>query len=168
METHTIASYGLAIRKALEANGYDADEVFAAAGLDRPLSNDPMDRLKVTEVSRLFGEVVKATGNPAFGLVVARFMNPSALHALGYSLLASCTLRGWGERRAYFVGVGRDSARLGVRGVVGLSGWGAELGLQQDLFAGAAPRPHPKQDRLDTTLDAIRDKFGQGAPSSGG
>jgi hypothetical protein len=33
---------------------------------------------------------------------------------------------------------------------------GAELGLQQDLFAGAAPRPHPKQDRLDTTLDAIR------------
>ena len=51
---------------------------------------------------------------------------------------------------------------------VGLSGWGAELGLQQDLFAGAAPRPHPKQDRLDTTLDAIRDKFGRGAPSSGG
>lgn len=114
METRTIGSYGLAIRKALEANGYHADEVFAAAGLDRPLSNDPMDRLKVSEVSRLFREVVKATGNPAFGLVVARFVHPSAMHALGYSLLASSTLRDCCERMAYYFRLASGNARLEI------------------------------------------------------
>jgi DNA polymerase-4 len=44
---------------------------------------------------------------------------------------------------------------------VGLSGWEAELGLQQDLFDGDAARPHPRDERLDATLDAIRDRFGR-------
>ena len=113
-ETRTIGSYGLSIRKALEANGYDADAVFAAAGVIRPLSNDPMDRLKVSEVSSVFRESVRVTDNPAFGLVVARFMHPSALHALGYSLLASSTLRDCCERMSYYFRLASENANLEI------------------------------------------------------
>jgi AraC-like DNA-binding protein len=94
----TIGYYGLAIRKALEANGYDTAGIFAAAGIDHVPSNDPLERLGTAEVAALFRECVKLTGIPAVGLTVARFMHPSALHALGYSLLASSTLRDCCER----------------------------------------------------------------------
>ncbi|MEH6636292.1 MAG: AraC family transcriptional regulator [Halioglobus sp.] len=89
----TIGTYGLAIKKALEANGYDTAGIFAAAGIAQTPSNDPLERLTTAQVAALFQESVKLTGNPAVGLTVARFMHPSTLHALGYSLLASSTLR---------------------------------------------------------------------------
>ena len=94
----TIGTYGLALQKALEANGYDAAGIFAAAGIDRVPSNDPLERLTTAQVAALFHEAVKLTGNPAVGLTVARFMHPSTLHALGSSLLASSTLRDCCER----------------------------------------------------------------------
>ena len=81
----TVASYGLAIQKALEANGYDASDIFKAAGIEQLPSPDPMDRLTTAQVAALFRESVKRSGNPAFGLTVARFMHPSSIHALGYA-----------------------------------------------------------------------------------
>jgi AraC-like DNA-binding protein len=94
----TIGTYGLALQKALEANGYDAAGIFVAAGIDRVPSSDPLERLTTAQVAALFHEAVKLTGNPAVGLTVARFMHPSTIHALGYSLLASSTLRDCCER----------------------------------------------------------------------
>lgn len=98
----TIASYTLAIQKALEANGYEASDVFAAAGLDHTPGQDPMERLTTSQVAALFRESVKRSGNPAFGLTIARFMHPSSVHALGYALLASATLRDACERLVSF------------------------------------------------------------------
>jgi AraC-like DNA-binding protein len=94
----TIASYGLAIQKAMEANGYNAADIFAAAGVDHIPSNDPLERLTTAQVATLFRQCVEITGSPAVGLTVARFMQPSSLHALGYSMLASSTLRDCCER----------------------------------------------------------------------
>ena len=45
---------------------------------------------------------------------------------------------------------------------LGLSGWEEEGGLQGDLFGTEASEPHPQDQRLDETLDAIRRKFGRG------
>ena len=45
---------------------------------------------------------------------------------------------------------------------LGLSGWEPDSGHQPDLFDRHAPRPHPREERLDATLDAIRDRFGRG------
>lgn len=98
----TIASYSLAIQMALEANGFDAAEVFKAAGLPDTPSQDPMERYTTAQMATLFGESVKCTGNPAFGLTVARFLHPSNVHALGYALLASATLRDACERLVYY------------------------------------------------------------------
>jgi DNA polymerase-4 len=51
---------------------------------------------------------------------------------------------------------------------VGISGWdGAQLGVQPDLFDDSTPEPHPEQERLDATLDAIRDRFGRGTIQRG-
>ena len=45
---------------------------------------------------------------------------------------------------------------------LGISGWEADAGIQQDLFETNAPQSHPEQDHLNETLDAIRNKFGRG------
>jgi DNA polymerase-4 len=45
---------------------------------------------------------------------------------------------------------------------LGLSGWEEERGVQGDLFGTEASEPHPRDQRLDDTLDAIRRKFGTG------
>jgi DNA polymerase-4 len=45
---------------------------------------------------------------------------------------------------------------------LGLSGWEEEGGVQADLFGSEAPDPHPRDERLDETLDSIRRRFGKG------
>jgi len=47
---------------------------------------------------------------------------------------------------------------------LGLSGWEAQDSVQPDLFGTEAPdpHPHPQDQQLDETLDAIRRKFGKG------
>jgi AraC-like DNA-binding protein len=110
----TIGSYGLAIRKALEANGYDAHDIFSRAGIDHVPTNDPLERLTTRQVADLFTESVKITGNPAFGLTVARFMHPSALHALGYSLLASSTLRDCCERLVIYFRLASEQGEITI------------------------------------------------------
>jgi DNA polymerase-4 len=45
---------------------------------------------------------------------------------------------------------------------LGISGWDeADAGVQQDLFDTQVPELHPDQERLDETLDAIRNRFGR-------
>lgn len=110
----TIGSYGLAMQKALEANGYDATGIFTAAGITQVPTNDPKVRLSTAEVAALFRECVKLTGNPAIGLTVARFMHPSTLHALGYSLLASSSLRDCCERLANYFRLASEQGELRI------------------------------------------------------
>jgi DNA polymerase-4 len=45
---------------------------------------------------------------------------------------------------------------------LGLSGWEEQGCEQPDLLGAEAPEPHPQDQRLDETLDAIRRKFGKG------
>jgi AraC-like DNA-binding protein len=88
----TIAGYALAIRQALEYRGVDPARVFRAAEVSQELSNDPLNRLTIDEVTRLFKACVEITHDPYFGLTVAKFLHASNLHALGHALLASTSL----------------------------------------------------------------------------
>ena len=94
----TIAAYGRAIANAVDQQGVSAEDVFEEAGVQLAKTADPLQRLTHEEVSRLFRAAVKATGNPAFGLEVGRSMHPSNLHALGYALMSSATIRSFCER----------------------------------------------------------------------
>ena len=110
----TIASYGLAIKNAMQANGYDVADLFASAGIDKVPSNDPMERLTTAQIAALFRKCVELTGNPAVGLTVARFLHPSSLHALGYSVLASSTLRDCCERMVRYFRLASEQAELNI------------------------------------------------------
>ena len=88
----TIGGYALAIAKALDYCGVDSQRVFRAADVPTSLTNDPLLRLPIDALSRLYKASVEATNNPYFGLTVARFVHISNLHALGHALAASDTL----------------------------------------------------------------------------
>jgi len=88
----TIAGYALAIAKALDHYGVDSRRVLHAAGIPAALSNDPMVRLPVSTMTRLFRMCVEVTNDPYFGLTAGRFIHISNLHAVGHALAASATL----------------------------------------------------------------------------
>jgi AraC-like DNA-binding protein len=91
-EPSVIAGYAGAIARALHHRGIDSASVLSRAGLGETPRNDPLNRLSVSQVSRLFRISVEETGDPYFGLTVARFIHASNIHALGYALMASRTL----------------------------------------------------------------------------
>jgi AraC-like DNA-binding protein len=90
--TTTIGSYCLVIAKALESCGVDSARIFRAVGIPAELSNDPMSRLPTATLTKLYRACVEVTNNPYFGLTVAKFIQVTNLHALGYALAASANL----------------------------------------------------------------------------
>jgi len=94
----TIGSYGHAIAAALESRGIEPREVFQEAGVYFKSSADPLLRLKNEEVGRLFAVATRLTGDPYFGIEVGMKVQPSNLHALGFGLMASSTLRDFCQR----------------------------------------------------------------------
>jgi AraC-like DNA-binding protein len=111
----TIASYGLAISKALQAAGVDSARVFRAADVPMDFSNNPMSRLPVATLTRLYRTCVEVTNNPYFGLSVARFIHISNLHALGYALAASSTLMDFCLRLERYFRLVSQAAKVSVR-----------------------------------------------------
>ncbi len=88
----TIGGYTLAIARALDYSGIDSTRVLRSVGLSPAMTNDPMTRLPFTTLTRLFRACADVTHSPYFGLTVAKFIQISNLHALGYSLAASANL----------------------------------------------------------------------------
>lgn len=109
-----IGSYGLAIAKALESSGVDSGRIFRAAGVSADLSNDPMSRLPISTLTRLYRMCVDVTSNPYFGLAVARHVHISNLHALGYALAASSTLMDFCRRLERYFRLVSQSAKISL------------------------------------------------------
>ncbi len=107
-----LTSWAKAIRKALDAAGVDSARLFAEAGLDSAALDDPNARYAVDATTRLWRLAVTATGDEAFGLTVARHINQTTFHALGYSLTASNTLREAFERMLRYFRLISDAADL--------------------------------------------------------
>jgi AraC-like DNA-binding protein len=93
MRGSTISSWALLIAKALEADGHDSKSLFRSAGLDPAKLNDPDARFAVEGMGRLWRLAVQVTGDAYFGLKAASFWHPTTLNALGYSWMASDSLR---------------------------------------------------------------------------
>jgi AraC-like DNA-binding protein len=87
-----LSSWSLAIARALEARGRAPAAIFARAGLDIAALTDPEARYPLRCTSRLWRLAVEETGDPCFGLEVARHISPTTFHALGFSILSSTTL----------------------------------------------------------------------------
>ncbi|MGH8419819.1 MAG: AraC family transcriptional regulator [Pseudomonas sp.] len=107
-----LASWTRALRKQLDALGLDSLALSQAAGLDPQLMDDPNARYPVTVTTRLWQLAVEASGDPALGLRVSRFVSPTTFHALGYALVASGSLREVFERIVRYHPVVSDALDL--------------------------------------------------------
>ena len=110
----TIGGPVLAIAKALEFCGIDSVELFRAEGISLTLTNDPMLRLPTDTMRRLYAACVAATNDPYFGLTVARFIQISNLHALGFALAASSTLYDFCQRLERYFRVLTEAAVISL------------------------------------------------------
>ena len=110
--TAIIGSYLFAIGEALEERGLDPEAVFEACGLARPKTNDPMLRVGNAEIERLYRAAVEATGDPCLGLRVGEMMRPGNLHAMGFALLSSTTIRDFAQRLSNFYRVISQNALI--------------------------------------------------------
>lgn len=106
----TMASYVQAFASALEDRGIDPQSVFDEAGICLQRTSDPLKRITEREVGKLFKAAVQATGDPSFGIAVGERMQPGNLHALGFGLLSSSTLRDFYERICTYYRVVSQSA----------------------------------------------------------
>lgn len=114
-EPTALASWTRALRKQLDALGLDSAALCVAAGLDPQLMDDPNARYPVTATTRLWQLAVQASGDPAIGLRVSRFVSPTTFHALGYALVASGSLREVFERIVRYHQVVSDALVLELR-----------------------------------------------------
>jgi AraC-like DNA-binding protein len=111
----TIGSVLNAVVKALDSYGVSAPALLSAAGLARPISNDPLVRISTQQLHHLFALAVEASGDPQFGLTVARQMHFLNLHAVGYALAASETQMDFLRRLERFMRLITDAVTLEVR-----------------------------------------------------
>lgn len=109
-----IAGYTSAIARALEQRGASAGAALRAAGLVEHVGNDPLERLSADQVTALFKVCVELTGDPYFGLSVARHIHASNIHALGYALMASRSLWDFATRLERYFAIVSQSAMLRV------------------------------------------------------
>jgi AraC-like DNA-binding protein len=93
MGPSTIASWAELIARTLDERGRDAGAILREAHLWPEQLGDPNARYPVAAMQRLWELSLEATGDPCFGLEVGRRWHPTTFHALGYTALASSTLR---------------------------------------------------------------------------
>ncbi|MET3448246.1 AraC family transcriptional regulator [Ralstonia sp. 1138] len=95
----------------MEHYGVDPDAAFRAAEVLKPQGSNPMARVPVAAISRLFRFGVMATEDPYFGLNVSRHLHLADLHAFGYALMASSTLMDYCRRLVQYYPVFSSGAR---------------------------------------------------------
>lgn len=94
----SLSSWARTIKSALDAEGVDSLKLLGQAGLDPGQLSDPNARYPLSATTRLWELAIAATRDPAFGLKVSAHVQPTTFHALGYSLMASTSLKEAFER----------------------------------------------------------------------
>ncbi len=113
-EPTTLAATASAIAEAAQAYGCDPRKLFERAGLDIDAMQRPGARYPFRAMIRLWREVRRETGDPCIGLVTATRLKPQALHAPGFSWLASRTLLDGFNRMVRYARVANTSLRLSL------------------------------------------------------
>ena len=98
MNATTLSSWALLIAKALDHSDYSSETVFRAVGMDLKKLRDNNARYSVQQMQQLWRAAVELTNDPLFGIKVAGYWHPTTFHALGYSWMASGSLKEAMER----------------------------------------------------------------------
>ena len=89
----TLGSVAALIAQTLRSYDCDPAPLFETAGIDLGQVSTDGTRYPVECMQQLWQLAVEATGDPCFGFVAGKQLQPAALHGLGFSWLASDTLR---------------------------------------------------------------------------
>lgn len=110
--TTSLSSWAKAVKLTLDQHDVDSDALFKKAGLDIAVLQDPNGRYPLEGTTRLWRLAVTATDDQNFGLSVGRNVNQTTFHALGYSLMASPTLKAVFERLVRYFRIVTDAGEL--------------------------------------------------------
>ena len=88
-----MGSVAALIAQTLRSYDCDPKPLFDKAGLDIGLLSNPDTRYPGNSVQHLWQLAVDASGDPCFGFIAGERVQPAVLHGLGFSWLASDTLR---------------------------------------------------------------------------
>lgn len=135
----------LLVAKAVDYSGINSREVFEQAGLDPDLLSDPNARYSHQGMTRLWKLVVEQTEDPCFGLKVAHYWHPTSMHALGYSWMASATLKEALQRLVRYFHVISTTTNLILE----------EDEESVKLIFPIPPNIHPAVEAIDTGLAVI-------------
>ena len=98
-----------ALGRALDSAGCDGAALLTQAGFNLRELDGPDTRCPIAKLGRLWHIALAATGDPAFGLKVAREYKHTTFHALGYGVSASSSLKEAFERIERFSHVVSDA-----------------------------------------------------------
>ena len=112
---NTLASIVALFIRALESYGLDAQPILQEAGLDVDKNYSPAERIPVLKTKKLWELSVQYGCDPCFGLTYAAYIQPSALHGLGLSWIASHSLKDGLERLVRFQRILSTDLQLELR-----------------------------------------------------
>ncbi|KAF1066182.1 MAG: putative HTH-type transcriptional regulator [Pseudomonas citronellolis] len=114
MHADTIATWAQVIARALLAHGHDPRPLLRSSGIDPARLHDANLRIPVPRMSALWRAVERTTGDPGFGLQVARHSLPTDFHALLFALQSSATVGEALERVVRFSPVVSTSGQVSI------------------------------------------------------
>jgi len=124
----TIAGWPLAICRALEAQGIDPVPLLKAAGLDREqFRNKPDDRIDIAKMTFFWQSLEQATGDMAFGLKVASYVQPMNFRALGLLMLTTDNLETAITMAAKYHSLVSNSVSIRIEHQIDLIGYAIDL-----------------------------------------
>jgi AraC-like DNA-binding protein len=137
-----LGSWTQILLDAVRAEGFDIVELLDVVGLDGNKLLAPNARHAVDVIGDLWRCAVKTSDNPAIGINAVRYANTTTFQALGYSVLASATLRRVFERYARFGRIIISNAHLELKKE------GEQTHLLYDMGRGSRRLP-------DEAIDAV-------------
>lgn len=87
-----VGGWAVAVGRALDALGYDGDQLLQQAGVDLSQKLNTEARFDANNTRRLWQLALTQTQQEDIGLQVAQYVCPTTFHALGFSLWASSSL----------------------------------------------------------------------------
>ena len=113
---HTnLVSIGFVLVNVLKSYHLDYHKILKEAGFDADKEYLPTNRVPFKKIVKLWELTVQYSKDPCIGLVYATHIQPSSLHGLGFSFLASCTLKDGLERLVRFQRILSTQLRLTLK-----------------------------------------------------
>lgn len=156
-EPSSLANWTRALCKQLDALDLDSAALCRAAGIDPAQADNSHTAFPLSATLQLWRLAIAASNDPALGLRVSRFVSPATFHALGYTLVASGSLREVFERIVRYHSSAEDSLALDLKR--------ADDRYEFDFHAppGCAPHANEVMDAFAAIyLRTCRNRLGRG------